>query len=341
MIIRENVPLSSLTTLRVGGSARFLAECTTPEDVQEALAFARERKLPWNVLGEGSNVLAHDDGFEGVVLAMRIPGITIQERDDGALLSVGAGVSWDVLVKEAALRGLWGLENLAGIPGTAGAAPVQNIGAYGTEVKDMLYEVHAIDVGTGQMQTFPNEECGFGYRESRFKKERNLIIVGVSFLLKRNGVPRLSYKDLAVAAAEGADHGTPEAIGNMVRAIRARKFPDLKLVGTAGSFFKNPTIPLDTFEELKERYADIPGYPNEHGVKIPLAFVLDHALNLSGYTEGNVSLFAQQPLVLVAEEGATAGEVDAFADRITARVQEEIGINIEREVQMFPIKNIP
>lgn len=340
MIVRKNVSLSSLTTLRVGGPARFLAECVTTDDVREALTFARERELPWNVLGEGSNVLALDEGFEGVVLAIRIPGITVQERDAGVLLSAGAGVSWDALVKDAALRGLWGLENLAGIPGTAGAAPVQNIGAYGTEVKDTLYEVHAIDADTGEVKVVRNESCGFGYRESRFKKERNLIIAGVSFLLRKDGEPQLEYKDLAAAVAEGAEHGTPEAIGNMVRTIRARKFPDLKLVGTAGSFFKNPTISPDSYGALQERYADIPGYPNEQGVKIPLAFVLDRALGLRGYAEGNVSLFAQQPLVLVAEEGATAGEVDAFADRIAARVQDEIGINIEREVQMFPIRNI-
>lgn len=336
MIIRENVPLSSLTTFRVGGNARFVTECESKEDVKDALVFAREQKLPWSVLGEGSNVLAKDGGYPGVVIAMRIPDTAAVESDQGILLTAGAGVHWDTLVHDAAARGLWGLENLAGIPGTVGAAPVQNIGAYGMEVKDTLYEVHVINARTGEEQVFANDACDFGYRESRFKKEPELVIVSVSFLLQRDGEPQIGYKDLAAAAAQGIDLTTPESIGNAVRAIRARKFPDLSVVGTAGSFFKNPTIPGVTYDTLKERYPDMPGFPNEHGVKIPLAYVLDHILDLRGYTEGNISLFTQQPLVLVTHEGATEEEIDTFADAIEARVREATGIAIEREVQSFP-----
>ena len=336
MIIRENVPLSSLTTLRVGGNARFVIECESEEDVTSALAFAREPDLPWSVLGEGSNVLAHDEGYEGVLLLMRIPGITVSAQDGAALLTVGAGVNWDECVREAARQGLWGIENLAGIPGTVGAAPVQNIGAYGMEVKDTLYELRVIDADSGEEHALANDECAFGYRESRFKKEPSLIITSVSFLLCKDGEPQVGYKDLAAAAAEGADLSSPESIGNTVRAIRAHKFPDLARVGTAGSFFKNPTVPKNDFDALKRQYADLPGFPNEHGVKVPLAFVLDHMLNLKGYTEGNVALFEKQPLVLVAKEGSTTKEIDAFADRIAARVHDATGVRIEREVRSFP-----
>lgn len=336
MILREHVPLSSLTTLRVGGSVRFVAVCETREDVQEALAFARARLLPWSVLGEGSNVLASDEGYEGVILSMRIPGIALAAQDGAVLLTAGAGVSWDALVREAAAQGLWGLENLAGIPGTVGASPVQNIGAYGMEVKDTLHEVHAIDATTGEERVFPREACGFGYRESRFKREPDLVIVAVSFVLRKGGEPQVGYKDLALAAAEGIDLSTPESIGNAVRTIRARKFPDLALVGTAGSFFKNPTIPAADFDRLKEEYTDLPGFPNEHGVKIPLAFVLDHMLNLKGYAEGNIALFEKQPLVLVANGGASANEIEAFADGVARRVHDATGIRIEREVRSFP-----
>lgn len=339
MILRENVPLASLTTLRVGGNARFVVDCESIEDVGKGLAFAREHGLAWSVLGEGSNVLAHDGGYEGAVLLMQIPDIVVTERGNEVLLTAGAGVNWDTLVRDAATRGLWGLENLAGIPGTVGAAPVQNIGAYGAEVKDTLFEVHAIDAETGEACVFGNDACDFGYRDSRFKKQRNLIIVTVSFLLTKDAAPRLEYKDLATAVAEGVEHTTPGAIGTMVRAIRACKFPDLAVVGTAGSFFKNPTVSATSFSVLKERHADLPGFPNNQGVKIPLAFVLDRVLNLRGYTEGNVSLFVHQPLVLVATEGATAKEIDVFADQIAARVYEEIGVRIEREVQPFPIEN--
>lgn len=338
MILEEHVPLSSRTTLRVGGSARFVVECSSVEDVRDALAFAKEHALPWGVLGEGSNVLAHDTGYEGVVLLMRIPEIIETVQNGAVLLSAGAGVSWDALVRYAAARELWGIENLAGIPGTVGASPVQNIGAYGTEVKDTLHDVRAIDADTGKERVFTNAECAFGYRESRFKKEPNLVITSVSFLLRKDGEPQVAYKDLQVAAAEGKDLSSPESIGNAVRTIRARKFPDLSLVGTAGSFFKNPTIPATDFDTLKQQHADLPGFPNEQGVKVPLAFVLDHVLNLKGYTEGNVSLFEQQPLVLAAKDGATADEIDTFANRIAARVHEATGIRIEREVRSFPVE---
>ncbi len=336
MSIQENVPLSSLTTLRVGGRARFVAECRTKEDVQEALLYAREHSLPWSVLGEGSNVLAGDNGYQGIILLVRIPGITETAHNGAVLLSVGAGVNWDTLVRDAAARTLWGLENLAGIPGTVGAAPVQNIGAYGAEVKDTLHEVHAIDASTGKERIFTNTECAFGYRESRFKKEPNLIITSVSFLLSKDGTPQVGYKDLANALAEGVDLSSPESIGDAVRAIRTRKFPDLTQVGTAGSFFKNPTISEEAYTSLKKRYPDLPGFPNEHGVKVPLAFILDHVLNLRGYTEGNVSLFERQPLVLVTQDGATADEVDAFAHSVAERVMRATGIKIEREVRNFP-----
>lgn len=336
MIIRENVFLASLSTLRVGGAARYVLECESGEDVAEAAAFAEEHSLPWSVLGEGSNVLASDEGYDGVVVAVRIPGITVVDSNESVMLIVGAGVSWDALVVEAAARNLWGLENLAGIPGTVGAAPVQNIGAYGAEVKDTLQSVEVFDTQTKVIRTFTREECAFGYRDSRFKHDARFVILSVSFRLSKSARPNIAYKDLTTALAQGVVLDTPRTIGNEVRAIRARKFPDLRKVGTAGSFFKNPTISEEAYTSLKEQYADLPGFPNEHGVKIPLAFILDHVLNLRGYSEGNISLFEHQPLVLVAHNGATAREVNTFANNIAARVMNATGINVEREVRNFP-----
>lgn len=336
MITRENVPFSSLTTLRVGGIARFVIDCENKEDVEAIVTFARQQNLPWSVLGEGSNVLAQDEGYEGVVIAMRIQGIQEEEAGDAVILTAGAGVSWDSLVHHAAARGLWGLENLAGIPGTVGAAPVQNIGAYGVEVKDTLTSLEVFNTDTGTVEVLHTNECNFGYRDSRFKHDAHLVILSASFRLLKAGEPNIQYKDLAVALAQGLDLSTPVAIGEAVRSIRARKFPDLTSVGTAGSFFKNPTISITAYESLKERYAAMPGFPNEIGVKIPTAFILDHILNLRGYTEGNVSLFRNQPLVLVASDGATSLEIDTFAKSITARVFDATGIVIEREVRNFP-----
>jgi len=338
MIVREQIPLASLTTLRVGGNAQFVLECESREDVGAAILFAQDQNLPWSALGEGSNVLALDEGYNGVVIALRIPGITAVDSNESVILTAGAGVSWDALVKEAAAQNLWGLENLAGIPGTVGAAPVQNIGAYGAEVKDTLYEIEVFDTETGDMRIFSNKECAFGYRDSRFKHDKRFVILSVSFRLLKSAMPNISYKDLTTAQEQGADLSTPASIGDAVRAIRARKFPDLTKVGTAGSFFKNPTISNEAYESLKERYPDMPGFPNDEGVKIPLAYVLDHVLNLRGYKEGNVSLFTEQPLVLVAHEHATEKEIDTFANAISARVHDATGINVEREVQLFPSK---
>ncbi|MES2668676.1 MAG: UDP-N-acetylmuramate dehydrogenase [Patescibacteria group bacterium] len=336
MTVREHVSLASLTTLRVGGLARFAIDCASEQDVLDAIAFANERGLPLAVLGEGSNVLADDRGYAGVLLLMRIQGIESSEEETSVIVTAGAGVAWDDLVDHAARGQLWGLENLAGIPGTVGASPVQNIGAYGAEAKDTLVSVRVLDLSTQEIRALTNEDCAFGYRDSRFKRKGGFIILSVSFRLARTGAPALRYKDLAVYSEEHGAPRTPAEVGAMVRAIRAKKFPDLREHGTAGSFFKNPTISTEAFEALRRKDERLPGFPNENGVKVPLAFVLDKLLGLRGFTEGNVSLFQEQPLVLVTRDGATSSEVDSFAKRIEARVLEATGISIEREVRMFP-----
>lgn len=340
MIIREHVPLAELTTLKTGGLVRYVAECTSLEEVKEMLALAKREGLPYAVLGEGSNVLASDIGFPGVLILMRIEGIEVLEEDESVTLAVGAGVSWDTFVKEAASRGLWGVENLAGIPGTVGAAPVQNIGAYGMELRDTLAYVDVLDTRNGEIVRLAGEDCGFGYRDSRFKHEPWLVILRVAFTLSRTGEPRIGYADLAACRERGEDLSTPEAIGAVVRKVRSGKFPDLAVCGTAGSFFKNPIVSHEKHQELAHKYGAIPSFPVATGVKIPLAFILDRVLGLRGYTDGNVSLFGNQPLVLVANAEANTEEIDAFANAIAERVFNETGIQIEREVRYFPLRDV-
>ncbi|HWH16684.1 MAG TPA: UDP-N-acetylmuramate dehydrogenase [Candidatus Paceibacterota bacterium] len=336
MIVGEQVPLARLSTLRVGGPARFVCEITSEEEVRTALGIARTQGLPWRVLGEGSNILAIDAGFDGVLMQMKSTGIEQVHEGNGALVRVAAGESWDGFVRYAAKEGLWGIENLAGIPGTVGASPVQNIGAYGTEVKDSIVSVSVLNTETGAIEEIPNADCNFGYRESRFKREPELIILSVTFLLQKEASPQLNYADLLRAKEQGASMETPATIGDAVREIRSRKFPNLSIYGTAGSFFKNPVIAPDTFTALRDRYEALPGYETANGVKIPLAFVLDKILALRGYCEGNVELFSNQPLVLVAHAGATQEEIDRFADSIAQKVFDATGIKVEREVRMFP-----
>jgi len=333
MTLRENVPLSSLTTFRIGGAARYVVTCESVEDIQNAIALAHDRVLPWYVLGGGSNVLAPDEGFNGMLLQIAIPGMEFIEEEDAVRVVVGAGESWDSFVREVATRGLWGVENLAGIPGSVGASPVQNIGAYGAEVSTTIESVQVLDTKDGSQRTYTNKECFFEYRDSVFKKDASLIITQVTFILSRIAIPTISYADITARRDAGATLTTPNEIGDVVREIRAEKFPDLKKEGTAGSFFENPTITAEHFASLREKYPELPGYPSAKGVKVSLAWILDKTLELRGYTKGSVRLFERQPLVLVAMIGAHESEVDALAQEVTSRVYEATNILIEREVR--------
>ncbi len=332
MTIEEHAPLAAHTTFRLGGPAQLLITCTAADELSAAVAVARERGLEPYPLGGGSNILAADDAIGKAIIRLVADSISFEEEGERALAIADAGTDWNTFVDATAARGLWGLENLAGIPGSVGAAPVQNIGAYGAEVADTLEWVEAFDLRDGTSTRFTRDDCGFAYRDSRFKRERTHFITKVAFALRADGAPNLSYPDVAKAATE-ATLATPADVANAVRAIRSQKFPDLAVCGTAGSFFKNPTISADAYAVLKKTYSELPGFSNGEGVKVSLAWILDRVLNLRGHAHGNARLFEKQPLVLVAEAGATARDVDALANDVAARVHAATGISIEREVQ--------
>lgn len=334
MVLREQVPLASLTSFKTGGNATYVITASNVDEVRKALEFAKIKALPWYVLGEGSNVLAKDTGFEGVIILPRLEEIIWEEEH----VTVGAGVSWDTFVREVAKRGLWGIENLAGIPGTVGASPIQNIGAYGVEVADTISFVEALQTTDGTVVRLTKGECEFSYRDSRFKRNPALVVIRVGFSFSHGATPRLSYADLARRKEAGDDLSSPSAIGDAVRKVRAGKFPDLRTHGTAGSFFKNPTISEQAFAVLSQRYPALPRYDVAEGVKIPLAFVLDRMLGLRGFRMGKAWLFQTQPLVLVLDEGGTANEVELLAETVVRKVKKETGIVIEREVQSLKIK---
>lgn len=337
MRVRENVPLSSLTTFHVGGPARFVLELDDALELPEAVAFAKEQGVSFRALGSGSNVLASESGYEGALIRLTASRVTLAEDGDDVLLIAEAGALWDALVSEACAAGLWGIENLAGIPGTAGAAPMQNIGAYGAELRDTLVSVDTFDGDTGQVTRFVNEECDFGYRTSRFKAEPHRVITGITLRLSRTPEPRLAYKDLAALAAKGEALDTPERIAEAVRGIRSKKFPDVSKLGTAGSFFKNPVIPEAAYAELKERYPGIPGFPDDRNqVKVPLAWILDNVLHARGRTHGKARLFEAQPLVIVAERGASSDDVTELAESVSNDVRDATGIRVEWEAGTLP-----
>ncbi len=327
-------PLSSLTTMKVGGVASIVVTLESPEELPAALALATEEGLPWKVLGGGSNVVFPDAGFAGVLI--RLPEGEVAEEGEGRerTLVASAGYSWDALVADSVARGLWGLENLAGIPGTVGATPIQNVGAYGIEIADVLAWVEVYDTESGTSMRMRASDCEFGYRDSIFKRERTRIITRVAFSLSTNPLPNLGYRDLATYFADAHSEPTLAAIREAVLLIRRSKFPDLRAVGTAGSFFKNPIIDCREAGALRERYPELPVYPVGERCKVSLAWILDHVCGLRGYTVGSVGLYERQPLVVVAHEGATASDLDKLAADVAERVNDATGITIEREVEI-------
>jgi len=339
MRIEENIPLAPLTTFRVGGRARWFTRARALAELREALAFARAKNLPIFILGGGSNTLVADEGFEGLVIKIEVRGIELAEgKNKTATLIAAAGEPWDGVVEYAVRNNLWGLENLSGIPGTAGAAPVQNIGAYGVELADALAWVDVLDTETGEVKTIAREDCGFGYRGSAFKKNKNrFIIARVALTLMRNGAPNLAYRDLAAAFAGNPSPSLRE-LRDAVLGIRSRKFPDLAKEGTAGSFFLNPTVSRADAERLAGELSGLPQFPGENGIKISLAHILDKGLGLKDSSVGRARLFERQPLVVVAEAGASARDVRELAEYVAKKVRDAYGIELEWEVQSLGAK---
>lgn len=338
MNILEHVSLAPFTTLGVGGAARFFAEAHTEEEVQEAIVFSLRRELPLLALGKGSNVLVPDAGIEAVVLRIAVRDIVVKEDGEDVLLAAGAGASWEDIVQEVGIRGIFGIENLAGIPGSLGGAAVQNIGAYGAEIADVFEYADTIDRTTGTKKRVFRDEAAFAYRNSLFKRRYEYIILRVALRLSGRAASNIAYADLICAGEDGIPLTTPIEIAYAVRTVRARKFPQDSEEGTAGSFFKNPVISRELYEDLARRFPGLPAFPQEDGVvKISLAWILDHALSLKGFSIGAARLYEKQPLVIVTRTGACASDVDALATEVERRVLAATNIKIEREVETFAL----
>ena len=335
MQLEEYVSLAGYTTFATGGSARYFTRASSFEEVTEAIGWAKERHMPLLVLGGGSNMLVTEAGFDGLALKIEIGGISFEAHEDGTVLVAGAGESWDRVVAEAAARGLWGIENLSGIPGTIGAAPVQNIGAYGSELADTLLWVEAYNSARGEIETLFPETCAFGYRTSIFKQHPGVyVVLRVALKLSSVANPKLHYKDLA-QAFEANTAPSLGAVRETVLSIRAKKFPNLSIEGTAGSFFLNPVITQERADMLAQTYPALPQYPAAHGVKVSLAWLLDNALGLKGFAIGHARLFEKQPIVVVLARGGEAKEVLALKDVVQKKVFDVLGIAIETEVQII------
>ncbi len=331
--IEKNVPLAPYTTLGIGGKAENFAKATTREELVALIEYARSHDLPVTTIGGGSNILVSDKGVRGLVVQISISGIEYEELDESVRARVGAGVIFDEFIADVVRNGLWGLENLSGIPGTVGGVPIQNVGAYGVDAHDVIESVDVFDLTTNTQRTLTNEECAFAYRDSIFKHEGKdrYVVVGVTFRLSRIERPQLVYKDLAHHFGE---NGAPELseIRDAVIAIRREKFPDWTKLGTAGSFFKNPIIDAVHAHALRTRYESIPLYEEDDGrFKVALGWILDRVLHLKGYREGSVGLYEKQALVLVNHGDATSDEVIAFSDMVIKKIFDASGLVVERE----------
>ena len=336
-MIKENISLNTYTAFRVGGPARYFVEVTSVVELREAVLFAKEKRKNIFALGEGSNILVSDDGIDDVVLQIKIKGIEEKKDTGDKKVFAWAGKEWDGFVKEVVQRRFYGLENLSLIPGTVGAAPVQNIGAYGKEVGEYIESVLVFDTETMEEKILSNAECLFSYRDSLFKKTegKKYVVLGVTFILSESAPPSFEYKDLVEYFTKKAiDKPTPEEVRAAVIEIRTVKLPSVSLLGTAGSFFKNPIITKDAYDTLLVKYSGMPHYlVSDLEVKVPLAWIIDHVLGLKGYIKGNVGLYKKQPLAIVNFGNATASEINNFAKEVEKKIFDATKIIVEREVQ--------
>lgn len=335
MTIKENISLARFNTFRSGGTARYFTETFSLDDIHAALSFSKEESVPFLILGEGSNVLISDDGFPGLVIKMGLSGMLFEEKDaDTVSVTAAAGVHFDSLVSKSVSMGLYGLENLSGIPGTVGAAPVQNIGAYGAEIKNTLVAVEVLDVESGKIFLLSRDECKFSYRDSIFKKENRLIVLSVNLILKKTGQLSTLYRDIDTYLKEHhIEAPTVSDIRHIVLDIRARKLPSLEEYGTAGSFFKNIVLGEKDADALQRHFPTMPLFPlASGGKKIPTAWILDNICGLKGFRKGSVGLYEKQPLAIVNLGEAASSAIKEMSDFIINSVRKKTGIILEPEV---------
>jgi UDP-N-acetylenolpyruvoylglucosamine reductase len=340
--ISSHISLAPFTTFGIGGTARWFVRAETDDDVVEAAFWAREHELEFFVLGGGSNLLVSDAGFNGLVLQICIKGI---DRD-GELFHCGAGEDWDSLVARAVEKRYAGIECLAGIPGTVGGTPVQNVGAYGQEVDSVIECVRAFDLETWEHVVLRKAECGFAYRRSRFNTadRGRFVVTGVDYRLRRDGRPQITYADLKTHFKNLSGSASLAEVASAVRTIRQSKGmllveddPDCR---SAGSFFKNPEVEPDVAKHVREDAASagvpLRTYPTTEGrVKIPAAWLIEQAGFKKGYALGAAGISSRHTLAIVNRGGATAAEILALAKRISDGVHERFGIRLEMEPVML------
>lgn len=336
MNVKSDFSLKHLNTFGLEAKANYFAEFHNTAELAELLSKYKNEKLL--VLGGGSNLLFTSDRFEGIVLHNKIKGIeVVEENDDTVILKAGAGEVWHSLVLYTIGKNWGGLENLSLIPGTVGAAPMQNIGAYGVELKDVFVKLEAYEIATGAIKIVTLEECNFGYRSSAFKHalKGKYIILSVTFHLSKKPVFHTSYGAITDTLTQMGLDVSVKNISDAVIHIRKSKLPDPQEIGNAGSFFKNPEVPVATFEKIKASYPTAPSFPASPGmIKVPAGWLIEQC-GWKGKVVGHTGVHKNQALVLVNYGNAKGEEIRQLSIEVQKSVKEKFGIELEAEVNFI------
>lgn len=340
MQIQQNVPLKDYTTMHLGGPARAMVTITSKQELAQAIKWAQDQNLPVLAIGEGSNLIVRDEGFDGLIILNRILGFEISEDTmEYSLVRIGAGEHWDSVVAKTVELGLSGIELLSAIPGTAGATPVQNVGAYGAEIADTFVELEAYNQLTSKFVTLKKDDCKFSYRNSIFKplKSRHYIITSITLKLKKTSLQPPFYARLQTYIDQNnIIDFSPKSIRNCIITIRKVILPDPKLIANTGSFFKNPIILANQFQHLQIDYPEMPHYdmPNNQ-VKIPAGWLIDQT-GLKGYSAHGMKIYEKNALVFVNENAKNYQDLAAFKTEVIERVNQKFGIILEQEPETIP-----
>jgi UDP-N-acetylmuramate dehydrogenase len=342
MTIQENVSLSTHSTMRLGGNARYLAEAHSEEEIEELVSWAKLKNVPCMTIGHGSNIVWRDEGYDGLLIINKLKGRLVLDEDaKGVTIKVSAGETWDEVVAKAVENNWSGIEFLSLIPGTAGAAPVQNIGAYGVELSDTLLEVEVFDTESQEFGTIKKEDCGFAYRTSDFKtnEKGRFVITSIVLRLNKSNPSPPFYDALAKYFEEqNITEYTPKTVREAVIAIRNAKLPNPAVVANNGSFFTNPIINQAQFDELKQKYPEIKGWPTKDGrVKIAAGWLVEQAGFKGAHDEETgMATWDKQALVLVNEHAKNTADLLNFRQKIIDKVNEMFGLTLEQEPELLP-----
>jgi len=349
MKLQENITLSDYTTIRLGGTAKYFCSCASEAELSEALEHARSNALRVHILGGGSNTIFSDNGFDGLIIKVDVKGISIEHENENVNVSVQGGEDWDSFVAYCVEHGYAGIECLSGIPGSVGATPIQNVGAYGQEVKDSIVRLRLLDRSTLRKIELSNAECGFSYRNSRFKQRDagKYIVTETTFRLKKNGRPALQYPELkkaleaaAPVSSLGEGRESLSLVRNVVISLRRKKSmvidPADPNTRSVGSFFMNPVVTRSEFERISDRWkADgdgtvIPSFDAGEKLKVPAAWLIERSGFSKGMTKNGVGISDHHSLALV-NRGGTAAALMALAEEIRIRVERRFSLRLEME----------